>query len=73
MNDSATSTPYTEFVARLRADGFAVSEAAAQQMWDALPHLNALRQRVRRDLAPTDEPAHTFSPARQGQPKRSSS
>jgi hypothetical protein len=73
MADTRSNDTFTAFAARLRAEGFTVSDTAAQEMWAALPGLEALRQRVRRTYRPSDEPAHVFHPARQGEPTERSS
>ena len=73
MSDTPPDAGYAEYAARLRADGFTVSDDAAREMWAAMPNLDALRRRVRRDQGWTDEPAHVFQPDRQGEPEVPSS
>ena len=73
MSGRPADATYAAFAARLRAEGFEVSDATTREMWAALPNLDALRQRVRRNHDRADEPAHVFHPARQGEPKGSPS
>jgi len=73
MTDTPIDNSFATFAARLRAEGFTVSDAAAQEMWMALPGLEAMRHRARRVYGSADEPAHVFHPARQGEPTERSS
>ena len=59
-----TDTPaisIDEFKSRLHAAGFNPDDKSLKEMYAALPYLDAMRTRVRRDYTHTDEPAHIFS------------
>ncbi|WP_170432496.1 hypothetical protein [Ruegeria arenilitoris] len=55
-----TNINLEEFRAQLRAQGFDPEEKSLREMYAALPHLNALRARLRRRYVHSDEPAHVF-------------
>lgn len=57
-----TNIKLEDFRAQLRARGFDPEEKSLREMHAALPHLNALRARLRRGYAHSDEPAHVFNP-----------
>ena len=50
------------FSARIRALGFDPPEASLKEMHAAMPHLDAMRARLRRAYTYADEPAHVFRP-----------
>lgn len=50
-----------EFRQRLLAEGLKPGEEALQEMYAALPMLQAMRARVHADYDMADEPASTFS------------
>lgn len=52
---------FDEFKTRIRAEGFAPSDESLKEMYAALPFLEAMRQRVRRDADHADEPAYRFT------------
>ena len=60
MTDTPTIS-IGEFKSRLHAAGFNPDDKSLEEMYAALPYLEALRAQVRRDYAHTDEPAHVFS------------
>ena len=49
-----------ELKRRLAAEGLHPSDAALHQMYEALPHLEAMKARVSRHFAQSDESAHIF-------------
>lgn len=48
------------FAARIRALGFDPPQATLEEMYRAVPHLEAMRARLRRAYVYADEPAHVF-------------
>ena len=52
---------FEEFEARIRAAGFRPGEESLREMFAALPHLEAMRERLRRAYGYGDEPAHVFA------------
>ena len=59
-----TDTPsisIKEFKSRLHAAGFKPDDKSLNEMYAALPYLDAIRAQVRREYAHADEPAHVFS------------
>jgi len=50
-----------EFKSRLLAAGFKPDDKSLKEMHAALPYLDAIRARVRREYSHIDEPAHVFS------------
>ena len=59
-----TDTPaisIDEFKSRLHAAGFTPDDKSLKEMYAALPYLDAMRERVRREYVHADEPAHVFS------------
>ena len=52
---------FEAFKERILAAGFAPSEKSLREMYAALPHLEAMRQRLRRPYGYGDEPAHVFA------------
>ena len=60
MTDTPTIS-IGEFKSRLYAAGFKPDDKSLNEMYAALPYLDAIRTQVRRDYAHTDEPAHVFS------------
>ena len=60
MTDAPTIS-LGEFKSRLQAAGFDPDDKSLEEMYAALPYLEALRAQVRRDYAHADEPAHVFS------------
>ena len=60
MTDTPTIS-IKEFKSRLHAAGFNPEDKSLEEMYAALPYLDALRTRVRREYAHADEPAHVFS------------
>ncbi len=49
------------FAARIRALGFNPPQATLDEMYAALPHLDAMRDRLRRAYTYADEPAHVYA------------
>jgi len=49
------------FAARIRALGFDPPQATLDEMYAALPHLDAMRARLRRAYTYADEPAHVYA------------
>lgn len=60
MIDLPTMTLH-EFKAQLQANGFSPNTESLEEMYEALPHLNKLRARLRRPYVYSDEPAHVFA------------
>jgi hypothetical protein len=55
-------TSFDAFAARIRALGFDPPPANLEEMFAAMPHLEAMRARLRRPYTYADEPAHVFRP-----------
>lgn len=62
MSDDTSGAAFEAFAVRIRALGFNPSEASLREMHAAMPHLEAMRARLRRSFAYADEPAHVFRP-----------
>jgi hypothetical protein len=54
---------FEEFKDRILSAGFRPAEASLREMYAALPHLEAMRERLRRAYGYGDEPAHVFAAA----------
>jgi hypothetical protein len=52
---------FEEFKARLAQAGYAPAEKSLQEMYAALPHLEAMRARVHKRFTYAEEPAHVFA------------
>ena len=51
---------FEQFRARLAEAGFHPPEKSLQEMYAALPHLEAMRARLHKPFGYADEPAHVF-------------
>ena len=52
---------FEEFKSRIRLAGFRPSDEVLAEMWEALPGVEAMRARVRREYDYEDEPAHVYT------------
>ena len=59
-DDTSGLGDFEAFALRIRALGFNPPEASLREMHAAMPHLEAMRARLRRSYAYADEPAHVF-------------
>ena len=59
---TSDESAFEAFAARIRALGFDPPRANLEEMHAAMPHLDAMRARLRRSYTYADEPAHVFRP-----------